>query len=91
MPQLLESANRTIRGRVAVRIRLDVDTSGNVSGAGFDARGSSRYFSSKALDAARQWKFKPASVNGRAVRSIWLLRFEFRRNGPEVNAQEVSP
>ena len=91
LPNVLESANRTIRGRVGVRIRVDVDAEGNVSGAGFDVRGSSRYFSSKALEAAREWKFKPAQVDGRAMPSIWMLRFEFRRSGPEVNAEEVSP
>jgi TonB family protein len=91
MPDVLESANRTIRGKIVVRIRLDVNANGDVSDAQFDARGSSRYFSRKALDAARKWTFKPAQVNGRAASSVWVLRFEFRRSGPDVTAKEVSP
>jgi TonB family protein len=91
MPDVLASANRTIRGKVAVRIRLNVDANGAVSNAGFDVHGSSRYFAAKALEAARRWRFKPALENGRPVPSVWVLQFEFRKSGPEVAAHEVSP
>ncbi len=91
MPDVAASANRTIHGKVEVRVRLDVDANGAVSGARFDARGSSRYFAAKALEAAQKWTFKPALQNGRSVPSVWALRFDFRRGGPEVKAEEVSP
>lgn len=91
MPDVSASANRTIRGKVDVSVRVDVDASGAVANARFEARGPSRYFSARALDAARKWKFKPPQRNGKAVSSAWLLRFHFRRSGPEASASEVSP
>ena len=91
MPDLLSSANRTIRGKVDVTVRVDVDSSGRVANATLASRGSSRYFNGKAVEAARMWHFKPAERDGAPVSSIWDLHFEFRRTGPEVNAIEVSP
>ena len=91
MPNVLASANQTIQGKVEVRVRVGVNPNGEVSEARFDAPGSSRYFSARALEAARKWQFKPAQVDGKPVPSVWALRFEFRRSGPEVNAAEVSP
>jgi TonB family protein len=91
MPDVLASANRTIQGKVEVRIRLDVNPNGQVSEARFDARGPSRYFAAKALEAAQKWSFKPAQVDGRPVSSVWALHFEFRRSGTEVKAEQVSP
>ena len=91
MPDVLASASRTIRGKVEVRIRVNVDPNGEVSEARFDAPGPSRYFSGKALEAARKWRFKPAQEDGRPVPSVWALRFEFRTGGPEITAREVSP
>ena len=91
MPDTLDSANRTIQGKVLVRVRVNVNPNGEVSGAGFDAPGPSRYFAGRALESARKWRFKPPHVNGQPVESVWALRFEFRRSGPEVKAEEVSP
>jgi TonB family protein len=91
MPDVSASANRTIRGKFDVSVRVDVDPSGTVANARLEAHGPSRYFASRALDAARKWKFRPAQQDGKAVPSTWLLRFQFRRSGPEVNAAEVSP
>ena len=90
MPDVSASASRTIRGKVDVSVRVDVDASGAVANARFESRGPSRYFAARALDAARKWRFKPAQQDGKAVPDAWLLRFQFRRSGPEVNASEVS-
>jgi TonB family protein len=91
MPDVPAPANRTIRGRVDVRIRVKVDRTGNVSDAQVDSAGGSRYFAKLAQDAARKWKFKPARVDGRAASSVWMLRFEFRKDGAEVTPVEVTP
>ena len=91
MPDTPAKANRTIHGKVEVTIRLNVDANGAVSNARIDSQGHSRYFAEKALQAARKWRFKPAQVSGKAVASEWVLRFDFRPAGPEVNAREVSP
>jgi TonB family protein len=91
LPDVLQSASETIWGTVRVRIRITVDPSGDVSSATFDSPGPSRYFANVALQAARGWKFKPAQVDGQAVRSVWILQFDFRQTGTEVTPVEASP
>jgi TonB family protein len=91
MPAVAASANRTIHGKVDETIRVDVDSEGRVTNARIESRSPSRYFGSKALEAARRWRFKPARQDGKAVPSAWRLRFQFRRSGPEVNAAEIQP
>ena len=91
MPDVTAAAIRTIHGKVDVAVHLNVSASGAVENARLDSRGHSRYFTEKALDAARKWRFKPAQQDGHAVPSVWTLRFQFMRSGPEVHAVEVSP
>lgn len=90
-PEVSRNASKTIQGKVKVTIRITVDASGNVSNAAFDSSGPSKYFANLALQAARQWKFKSAQVGGRAVPSVWILRFQFGRDGTEITPAEVSP
>lgn len=89
VPDVPRDASNTIRGHVRVSVRVQVDSQGNVSNADFDSRGPSRYFANLALDSARNWKFQPPQVNGRAVPSTWVLHFEFARNGTDVTAEET--
>ena len=91
LPDVPQSASMTIWGTVEVRVRVTVDPSGNVSNATFDSPGPSRYFANLALHAARDWRFKPAQVDGQAATSVWVLRFQFRKPGTEVISAEVSP
>jgi serine/threonine-protein kinase len=91
LPDVPRSASMTIHGKVEVRIRVTVDPSGDVSNAAFDSPGVSKYFANLALQAARNWRFKPAQVDGQAVSSVWILRFQFRQTGTEVTPVEASP
>jgi TonB family protein len=91
LPNVPESARMTIRGTVKVSIRVTVDSSGDVSNATFDSPGASKYFANMALHAARDWKFKPAQVDGQSVTSVWILRFQFRNTATEVTPVEASP
>jgi TonB family protein len=91
LPDVLESARNTIRGTVKVRVNVDVDRSGNVEGADLESPGPSKYFARAALQAAQQWKFKPANIAGRGVLSSWTLRFEFTRDGTRVIPKQESP
>jgi TonB family protein len=91
MPDVPQKALDTIRGKIAVSIRITVDPSGVVSDAAFDSPGASQYFAKRALQAARHWKFKPAQVDGQAVTSVWLLRFQFTQTGTEVTPVIASP
>jgi TonB family protein len=74
-----------------VRVRITVDPNGNVSNAALDSLGPSRYFANLALQAAQDWKFKPAQVDGQSVRRVWILKFDFRQTGTEVTQVETSP
>ena len=62
-------------------VKVNVDRAGNVEDAELDSRGPSKYFARAALQAAQDWKFRPAMVDGRGVLSTWILRFEFTRGG----------
>jgi TonB family protein len=91
LPDVLPTARESIRGKVDVGIRVAVDPRGNVSNATFDSPATSRYFGKIALQAAQQWKFNPAQVNGQLASSEWILQFEFTQAGTEITPIEVSP
>ncbi len=91
MPDVPQKSLDTIHGTVKVEIRVAVDESGNVTDARFEPAGPSRYFANLAMDAARKWRFEPTQIDGRAVRSAWILQFDFQRTGTEVTPVEVFP
>ena len=91
MPEVPQFAMQTIHGKFQVGIRVTVDAKGNVSDAGFELAGPSKYFANLALQAARQWRFNPPQSDGRAVSSIWILKFQFTRGATDVTSVEVSP
>lgn len=90
-PVVSESAGRSIHGTIRVKIRVHVAPDGNVSNATFDSEGPSRYFAKVAMQAAQQWKFKPARVNGHAAPGEWTLQFQFTRFGSNVTPLETAP
>jgi TonB family protein len=90
-PDVSGSALRTIQGKVKVRVKVTVDSSGKVVLAKLDSRGPSKYFAERALEAARQWMFKPPQVGGQGVSSEWMLKFEFARSGASVHPAQTSP
>jgi TonB family protein len=85
------SALRTIHGKLKVRVKVTVDSSGQVTAASFDSRGPSRYFAERTLRAAKQWTFQPPQVDGRDVPSEWLLNFEFERSGASIRPAQIFP
>lgn len=89
LPEVPESARRTISGRVRVAILVHIGSSGSVERAEVESRGPSRYFAELALKAARRWKFSPAKVDGREVASEWILQFEFARAGTTVKPVRI--
>jgi TonB family protein len=91
MPEVSTAALRTVQGKLKIRIKVTVDSSGNVVLAKFDSRGPSKYFAERTLEAARQWKFNPPQVDGRGVPSEWILRFEFTRSGATVHPAQTFP
>jgi TonB family protein len=91
LPDVSKGALRTIHGKVKVRVKVSVDSSGNVLVAKFDSRGPSRYFADRTLPAARRWTFKPPQVGGQGVPSEWILTFEFERSGINVHPAQTFP
>jgi TonB family protein len=76
---------------VKVSVQVSVDASGDVSQAKFVSPGPSKYFANLALAAARRWRFNPPQVDGQAVVSEWILRFQFGRTSTQVFPAEIKP
>jgi TonB family protein len=91
MPEVTNQARNTIRGKVRLNVRVDVDPTGAVTVAKIEGSGGSRYFSDLALKTVRQWKFEPVKVNGSETGQRWRIRFEFLRSGTKVQRQRLSP
>jgi TonB family protein len=90
-PVVSKSARNTVTGTLKVRVKVSVDAVGNVENATFVSPGPSKYFARQAMEAARQWKFSPAQVNGQGAPSAWILQFGFRRSGTEVASEPSKP
>ena len=91
LPSVPRQAEGTIHGTVQVVVVVNVDATGHVADAHLASPGPSKYFGRLALDSAHSWKFKPAELNGHAVPSVWVLRYQFRRGTTEVTPTEQSP
>lgn len=76
LPTVSDRARATIRGTVHVAVKVDVDAAGNVTNTTLDpATASSKYFADLAVQAARDWKFKPAQPDAQTVPSQWVVHF----------------
>ena len=83
MPDVLPAAQRSIEGKVRVKLALEVNSSGKVIECKL-LSSPSKYFARVSEEAARGWKFAPASADSR----MWHVEFEFRRSGTEVRAKQ---
>jgi TonB family protein len=84
MPQVSPSARRTIQGKIKIHVKVEVDAAGNVKQARLESGGASKYFSRLAVEAARDWKFSPASAGDSRTRQ-WKLQFAFSRARTEAS------
>jgi TonB family protein len=91
LPAVSQKARDTVRGRVRVSVKVHVDRSGDLAGAELDSRGPSKYFADLALQAARRWEFAPAKVDGSAVPTDWIVRFEFSQLDTKVFPVQTTP
>jgi protein TonB len=91
MPEVSAGARATIRGTVHVAVKLHVDTAGNVAAAELFSPSPSRYFAGQALQAAHRWDFAPAKVDGHAVASEWVVRFEFTPFNTKAHPTQSNP
>ena len=91
MPDVSQKARATIHGTVHVAVKLHVDTAGNVASAELFSPGPSRYFADQALQAAHRWDFAPAKIDGHAVPSEWVVRFEFTPFNTKAHPTQSNP
>jgi eukaryotic-like serine/threonine-protein kinase len=91
LPDAPQKARDTIRGKVRLSVKVNVDESGAVTQATLDAPGPSQYFADRTLAAAKLWKFFPAKLDGRNVPSQWLLYFEIDPATTTVHPKETTP
>jgi serine/threonine protein kinase len=86
LPEAAPSIIERIHGHVRVAVRVLVDPAGNVVGEFMENAGPSTYFAHLAGEAADKWKFAPTDDRGSRV---WLLRFEFTRDGATVGVNRT--
>lgn len=91
LPDVSSKARATIRGTVHVAVKLHVDNAGNVASAELFSPGPSKYFADQALQAAHRWDFAPAKVDGHAVPSEWVVRFEFTPSLTKAHPTQSTP
>lgn len=82
-PDVPKKISDKIQGRIYVTVRVLVDPAGNVFGALMENPGPSKYFARLSDNASREWQFVPTDSDATRV---WLLRFEYRRDGISVRA-----
>ncbi len=78
IPEVPQSARRTISGHIKVWVRVIVDQDGSVFAVTADRIGPSRYFQRLAIEAAKKWTFPPTDTRSRRLIQI---RFDFSRDG----------
>jgi serine/threonine protein kinase len=85
LPEIPQAALNTITGLVRINVRVRVDSAGNVSQAILEPPAVSKYFSDRALAAARSWKF-PAGDGPRD----WGLHFDLTREQTRVSLARIA-
>ena len=91
VPDVSQRARATITGKVRINVKLQVDTGGNVVDANVENDDASRYFADQAAQVSKRWLFTPPEVDGHAVPSEWLLRFEFSQTATKVFPSQTNP
>jgi TonB family protein len=86
IPDVPQSARKTIRGTVRVSVRVIVDRQGTVRVATADDPGPSRYFERLAIQASEKWTFAPTDSEKQRV---MLVRFNFTRAGTTARANSL--
>ena len=89
LPDIPQSAKNTISGTVKIAVRVEVDSTGKVTGAKLTSPGPSQYFASRALEAAEHWEFVPPSVDGQPTASSWVVHFRLRRSSIQSSAERL--
>jgi hypothetical protein len=84
-PNVPQDISEKIRDPIDVTLRVLVDASGDVMAALIEDPGRNKSLARLADNAAREWKFAETEQEDPRV---WLLKFEFRRDGVTAMATE---
>jgi TonB family protein len=79
---------KAARAQGAVQVNVTVDENGNVTAA--EAVSGHPLLRDAAIEAARQWQFKPTSLGGQAVKVQGLLTFNFTLEGKDEAPGQVA-
>jgi serine/threonine protein kinase len=90
IPDISARSKQTIHGIVKVALKAHVDASGAITNLVPESH-ASKFFTEAAIQAARRWDFAPAKMDGHAVPSEWLLRFEFTQADSKVFPSQLTP
>lgn len=91
LPDVPARARNTIRGKVAINLRVRVGANGSVVDAQNESPQSSRYFGNLALEAARRWKFAATDAGSPAHPAEWNLYFRFVRDASHPVSVKAVP
>ena len=82
-PMAAESIRNRIVDEIPVYVTLRIGPNGSVVGAqaATAGEGIEAYLVQRSLEAARQWKFRPARLGAEAVPGKWTVRFLFAKSG----------
>jgi serine/threonine protein kinase len=84
-PNVPQAIREKIQGKIQVTLRVLVGPSGTVVAALMEKSGPNKSLARLADDAAREWKFAETAEQ---TARVWLLRFEFTREGVTAKATE---
>lgn len=82
-PTVPTDLNSSLSEPVSIEVQVEIDTAGKVVSATpiGNLTAVQKLLASKAVDAARLWRFEPARKNGDPVESESLLKFDFEPSG----------
>jgi serine/threonine protein kinase len=89
LPEVSQSARNTIRGRIRIVARVEVDAGGKVTHARLTTFGPSQYFARLTLQAAERWQFSAPVVNSLPVASVWSITFRISRKQTQAMAERL--
>lgn len=86
-PSVPEGIRARIEEEISVEVSAYIAPNGTVLGAKTDIQedGLRSYLAQRAVEAVRQWKFRPARLDRETVPSQTVVRFRFHQSGTEWN------
>jgi TonB family protein len=79
---------KAARAQGAVQVNVTIDENGNVTAA--EAVSGHPLLRDAAIEAAKQWQFKPISLGGQAVKVQGILTFNFTLQGKDEEPGQVA-